>query len=283
MSWFIIEATDKNFNEAVLGNSHKGPVLVNYWAEKAGPCLRLWPVLEKLANDYAGKFLLVNVDTDKQRALADRYGISSVPTVKLFINGEVVEQIHGYDSATGFKKILDKYLARESDLELAQAVADYQQGNTEKAFTSMDKLVLIDPQNDRILLTYAKLLMREEDYAQAYQLLEKASLQEESEEAVVLMTNAIFLATRQQAEPLENINDYLKQNNNDCDRLFTLCSYKMMSSEFTEVMEILLHIIKLDKYWNNQIPGLCMRGLFIMLGKEDKRVQIFRQRLLENI
>ncbi len=283
MSQFIIEATDKNFNEAVLGNSHKGPVLVNYWAENAGPCLRLWPVLEKLANDYAGEFLLVNVDTKKQRALADRDGISSVPTVKLFINGEVVEQVHGYDSAAGFKKILDKYLARESDRDLAQAVADYQQGSIKKAFSAMDKLVILDPQNDRILLTYAKLLMREEAYAQACQLLEKTPLQKESDEAVVLMTNAIFLSTQQQAEPLKEINHYLKQNNNDCDRLFTLCSYKMMSSEFSEVMEILLHIIKLDKYWNNQVPSLCMRGLFIMLGKEDKRVQIFRQRLLENI
>ncbi len=283
MSQFIIEATDKNFTEAVLGNSHKGPVLVNYWAENAGPCMRLWPVLEKLANDYAGKFLLVNVDTKKQHALADRYGVSSVPTVKLFINGAVVEQIHGYDSATGFKKMLDKYLVRESDRELAQAVSDYQRGNIKKAFAVMEKLILIDPQNDRILLTHAKLLMREEAYVQAYQLLEKTPLQKESEEAVVLMTNAIFLATRQQAEPLEKINLYLKQNNNDCDRLFTLCSYKMMSSDFSEVMEVLLHIIKLDKYWNNQVSSLCMRGLFIMLGKEDKRVQIFRQRLLENL
>ncbi|HHO59295.1 MAG TPA: co-chaperone YbbN, partial [Thiotrichales bacterium] len=96
MSRFIIEATQDNFNEAVLSNSHKGPVLVNYWADNAGPCLRLWPVLEKLANDYAGQFLLVNVDTNDQRQLAQEYGVNSVPTVKLFVNGEVVEQVHGY-------------------------------------------------------------------------------------------------------------------------------------------------------------------------------------------
>jgi putative thioredoxin len=60
MSSYIIDVTSENFSDAVLSNSHKGPVMVNYWAENAGPCLRLWPVLEKLANDYNGQFLLAN-------------------------------------------------------------------------------------------------------------------------------------------------------------------------------------------------------------------------------
>lgn len=142
MSSFIIDVTGDNFNEAVLSNSHKGPVMVNYWAENAGPCLRLWPVLEKLANVYEGQFLLVNIDTSKEKRLAQEYGVNSVPTVKLFINGEVIDQIHGYDSPDSFRKMLDKYLARESDRELAAAVADYQSGNKQAAFEQLNKLVL---------------------------------------------------------------------------------------------------------------------------------------------
>ncbi len=94
MSSYIIDVTSENFSDAVLSNSHKGPVMVNYWAEDAGPCLRLWPVLEKLANDYNGQFLLANIDTKKEKQLTHEYGVNSVPTVKLFINGEVIDQIH---------------------------------------------------------------------------------------------------------------------------------------------------------------------------------------------
>ena len=58
MNNYILDVSGDDFNEAVLNNSYKGPVMVNYWADNAGPCLRLWPVLEKLANDYNGQFLL---------------------------------------------------------------------------------------------------------------------------------------------------------------------------------------------------------------------------------
>lgn len=281
MSDYILDVTAKNFNDAVLSNSHKGPVMVNYWAENAGPCLRLWPVLEKLANDYKGQFLLVNIDTSKDKQLAFDYGINSVPTVKLFINGEVVDQIHGYDSADSFKKMLDKHLARESDKDLAAAVSLYQNGHKQAAFDQLNKLIIIDPENSRIQLTFAKLLMKEEAYEQAYDLLEKTPLKSESEEAVVLMTNALFLSTAQKASGLEDIQQQLKDRPEDLTILFQLCSHQMMQSKFTEAMDILLQIIKLDYVWRDGIASLCLRGLFIMLGKDNPDVVKYRQKLID--
>ena len=281
MSDYILDVTAKNFNDAVLSNSHKGPVMVNYWAENAGPCLRLWPVLEKLANDYKGQFLLVNIDTNKDKQLAFDYGINSVPTVKLFINGEVVDQIHGYDSADSFKKMLDKHLARESDKDLAAAVSLYQNGHKQAAFDQLNKLIIIDPENSRIQLTFAKLLMKEEAYEQAYDLLEKTPLKSESEEAVVLMTNALFLSTAQKASGLEDIQQQLKDRPEDLTILFQLCSHQMMQSKFTEAMDILLQIIKLDYVWRDGIASLCLRGLFIMLGKDNPDVVKYRQKLID--
>ena len=281
MSSYIIDVTSENFNDAVLSNSHKGPVMVNYWAENAGPCLRLWPVLEKLANEYNGQFLLVNIDTSKEKRLAQDYGVNSVPTVKLFINGEVIDQIHGYDSPDSFKKMLDKYLARESDKALADAVAEYQNGNKEIAFEQLGKLVFIDPENNRILLTLAKLLMKEELYDQAYALLEKTPLKNEDEEAVVLMTNALFLSTVQQSAEPDELEKQLKDNPDDKDILFSICSQQMMQSKFAEAMDILLKIIKLDYTWRDGIASLCLRGLFIMLGKDNPIVVEYRQKLID--
>jgi putative thioredoxin len=281
MSSYIIDVTSENFSDAVLSNSHKGPVMVNYWAENAGPCLRLWPVLEKLANDYNGQFLLANVDTSKEKQLAHDYGVNSVPTVKLFINGEVIDQIHGYDSPDSFKKMLDKYLARESDRELADAVAKYQSGDKESAFDQLNKLVFIDPENSRILLTFAKLLIKEEAFDQAYNLLEKTPLKNESEEAVVLMTNALFLSTMQESAGLESLEIQLEDKPDDPAILFQLCSQHMMQSHFSEAMDLLLRIIKIGTTWRNGIASLCLRGLFIMLGKENPAVIEYRQKLID--
>jgi len=281
MKNFILDVTRDNFNEAVLSNSHKGPVLVNYWAENAGPCLRLWPVLEKLANDYNGQFLLVNIDTNSEKQLAHDYGINSVPTVKLYVNGEVVDQIHGYDSPGSFRKMLDKYLARQSDKELAAAVALYQAGDKQAAFEQLHKLVFIDPENSRIQLTLAKLLIREEQYQQAYALLEKTPLKTESDEALVLMTNALFLSTVQTAGKPEDLERQLEKTPDDLDVLFQLCSHKMMQSKFSEAMDILLKIIRVDFAWRNGIASLCLRGLFVMLGKDDPMVVDYRKKLID--
>ncbi len=281
MSAFIIDVTSANFADAVLSNSHKGPVMVNYWAENAGPCLRLWPVLEKLANDYGGQFLLANIDTNKEKQLAHDCGVNSVPTVKLYINGEVIDQIHGYDSPDSFKKMLDKYLARESDKDLAAAVAKYQAGNKEEAFEQLNKLIFVDPENSRIQLTFAKLLMKEEAYEQAYQLLEKTPLKSESEEAVVLMSNALFLATVQDAVEPDELLMLLEDKPEDLTLLFQSCSQKMMQSNFTEAMDTLLQIIKIDYAWRDGIASLCMRGLFIMLGKDNPDVIKYRQKLID--
>lgn len=281
MSPFIIDASRDNFNDAVLSNSHKGPVMVNYWAESAGPCLRLWPVLEKLAKDYNGQFLLVNVDTSKEKQLAHDYGINSVPTVKLYINGEVVDQVHGYDSPDSFKKMLNKYLARESDKELSAAVAQYQLGHKDQAFEQLNKLVIIDPENTRIQLAYAKLLIKEEAYEQAYALLEKTPLRSESDEAVVLMTNAYFLATQKKADDVASLEKRLEKQPENLTLLFELCSHKMMQSQFKEAMDLLLLIIKKDISWNNAVASLCLRGLFIMLGKANPLVIEYRRKLID--
>jgi putative thioredoxin len=281
MSNYILDVTRENFNEAVLSNSHKGPVLVNYWAENAGPCLRLWPVLEKLANDYNGQFLLVNIDTSKEKQLAHDYGINSVPTVKLFINGEVAEQIHGYDSPDSFRKMLDKYVARESDKELAAAVAVYQSGDKQSAFEQLNRLIFVDPANSRIQLTFAKLLMREEEYEQAYALLEKTPLKTESDEALVLMTNAMFLSTMQKAGELNDLEKQLEDKPEDMEVLFQLCSHKMMQSQFTAAMDILLKMIRLDYAWRNGVASLCLRGLFVMLGKDNPIVIEYRKKLID--
>ena len=281
LSPYIIDAGRSNFEDAVLKNSQKGPVLVNYWKEGAGPCLRLWPVLEKLANDYAGKFLLVNISTDEDNQLARDYGVNSVPTVKLFVKGSVVDQIHGAESEQSFRIMLDRYVARDSDVELAQAVQLYQQGDIEQTFSMLDKLVLLDPDNSRIQISYAKLLIREQRYQQAYELLEKGSLKNENDEAGLLMANAYFLKTAAASADAKTLLQALDSNPDDLDLWLQLASQHMMHSEYREAMEALLKVIEKDRRYDNGIAGFCLRTIFTLLGDENELVKEFRQRVLE--
>ena len=101
----VQEFTDANFDQEVLQSSQ--PVLVDFWAEWCMPCKMLGPTIDKLAKDYAGKVKVGKVDTDANRDVSMRFGISAIPTVILFKNGQVAQKFVGLRQEKDFKEVLD--------------------------------------------------------------------------------------------------------------------------------------------------------------------------------
>ena len=105
----IITATEANFDDEVLRSST--PVLVDFWAEWCGPCKMLTPVLEELATEYDGKVRIAKVNIDDHQNLAAQYRITAIPTLLVFKNGQVTEQMVGAKSKRDLKASLDKAAA----------------------------------------------------------------------------------------------------------------------------------------------------------------------------
>lgn len=106
----IIDVNEHDFSERVLAASSTTPVLVDFWAEWCPPCRALTPVLERLANHYAGRFVLAKVDADENMKLAGRYKLRGFPTAILFVNGEAVDQFSGAKPPTFVSEFLDRHL-----------------------------------------------------------------------------------------------------------------------------------------------------------------------------
>ncbi len=102
-----LKFTDESFEEEVL-NADK-PVLVDFWAEWCGPCRMVGPVVDELAGEYEGKAKIGKVDVDNNQ-IATEYGVRSIPTLLIFKNGEVVDQIVGAVPKAQLKKQLDAQL-----------------------------------------------------------------------------------------------------------------------------------------------------------------------------
>jgi thioredoxin 1 len=104
----IVEVTDANFDADVLKS--ETPVLVDFWATWCGPCRAIAPIVEELAGEYQGKVKVGKMDVDRNGATPMRYKVTGIPTLLVFKNGQVVEQLVGYRSKEDIQKALDKHV-----------------------------------------------------------------------------------------------------------------------------------------------------------------------------
>lgn len=105
-----MDVTDNYFDEKVLKQSKTIPVVVDFWAEWCMPCRMLKPVLEKLAVEYKGKFILAKVNVEEAPKISNKLNISSIPCVKMFKHGKVIDEFTGSRPESSVKQWLDKNL-----------------------------------------------------------------------------------------------------------------------------------------------------------------------------
>ncbi len=104
----IVEINDDNFDRDVLKSDK--PVLIDFWAAWCGPCKALAPIVDEVANSYSGKVKFGKMDVDRNSATPQRYGIRGIPTLLIFKDGKVQEQIVGYVPKETIEKALNKYV-----------------------------------------------------------------------------------------------------------------------------------------------------------------------------
>jgi putative thioredoxin len=122
MSW-IREVTDEEFQKEVVDRSHEVPVLVDFWAAWCGPCRVLGPILERLANEAQGKFVLAKIDVDRSPRHAQAFGVRGIPTVIAFRNGAMVAEFSGALPEESVREFLRRLLPSEADALVARAEA----------------------------------------------------------------------------------------------------------------------------------------------------------------
>jgi len=273
------DVTRDTFAAEVLERSRQHPVLVDFWAAWCGPCKMLMPVLAKLAEEYQGKFFLAKVNSDEQQELASQYGIRSLPTVKLFVNGEAVDEFMGVQPESTIRALLDRHIPRESDGLIRQAIAAAQTGDIDGALAIMQQAMTLDPANDRVKLELARFLTHLKRVDEAEQVLNAASAEaRSSDQAGSLRAQFEFARIANNARPAEALKHAITDNPKDSAARYELAAQQVLARQYEPALEQLLEIVRSDRKWNDDAGRKAMISVFNLLGN-IALVALYRRKL----
>src|SRR5882724_9340247 len=169
---WIMDGTEQNFESEVLARSNELLVVVDFWAPWCAPCRELGPVLERLATDNAGQFLLVKVDVDQQPGLAQAFGVRSIPHVFALRNGQLVDQFTGALPEDQVRQWLEQFQPSPVELLLKEA-RKLEQEDSAAAEEKYREALELAPQEDRIRIELARLLLKQHRNADAREIISK--------------------------------------------------------------------------------------------------------------
>ncbi len=278
----VFDGTMENFGQLVLENSMKGMVLVNYWTPKAGPCFKLWQVLEQLSEEYQGRFLLVNINTETQRQLVKQSGITSVPTVKIYRKGTVVDSIHGAQSAHSMRAAIDKHLPTPPHPAKLEAMQAYEAQRVDDALRILADASAATPGDYSLPAMAMKLLFRQRRFADITHYYNDLSPDAQGDSDIKhLVIHAELLRLADEAPPQEELDRHLRDHPTDFAALLGRAGVALVQNDFEYALECLFYVFQHQRDYQNGFAHKAMLSLFALLGQDHPVSQGFRQRMRE--
>ena len=280
MTQYAFDVSLEEFESKVLQPSLQVPVVVDFWAPWCGPCQTLKPMLERLAEEYKGRFLLAKVNSDENPELAGHFGVRSIPSIKVVFQGQLVDEFNGALPEGQVRQFLDRIAlpAGEAEENLREsAAALLAEGKPEEALAKLVEASQTNPQDQAVQLDAIEVLMQLGRYDEAAQLL-AGEYKDEPDRATALRARLALAQGAADTAPLEA---RLADNPDDHAARLELAKAYAAQSRFREALEAALEVVRRDRFFDEGAGRKTLLQFFAALTGEqyDDLVREFRRKL----
>lgn len=276
---WVIETSDADFERDVIVGSQKQPVVVDFWAQWCGPCRMLGPVLEKLAEESQGQFVLAKAEVERNQQVAAAWGVSSIPAVFGVRGGQVVDQFIGVLPEPQLREWLARLQPSPAE-KLAAEAAELESRDPAAAEAKLREALTLAPKQDSLKLTLARLLLAQDRAQESEVLLQELAdrgyLEPEAEE---LQAELALRRMASESGGVERARAAVAAAPRDFQAKWKLAQALAGERKYEEALQQSLELVQLDRRGLGEPARELMVELFRVLGPDNELKTTYRRKL----
>ena len=275
----VVDIDQNNAQQYLIDESFNRPVVVDFWADWCAPCKQLMPLLEKLADEYAGAFLLAKINADEQQAISQQLGVRSLPTVMVFKDGQPVDGFAGDQPETAVREMLQKHLPSPWDAKTAEATELLDQGDTSGALALLraaweESNKLLD-----ITLAYAGALVEANRLDEAEEVLNEVRWVDRDALHEQLMAQIELKREAGKSPEIEALESELVSDESNHSVRVKLAVQLTTGAHYRDALEHLLVVLRADRDWNDGEAKQLYLDTIASIGKGDPLAAEYQRKL----
>lgn len=279
---YVFEVNQKTFEQTILFNSHKIPVIVEFMGVWSGPCVAMDLVFSSLAREFAGQFIFARVDIDEQTELGKQYKIENVPTLLVFKDGKQIRREVGELKENDARALLkDLGIFNHADLMREQAREKHLGGDTAGAILQLTEAIKAEPSNTRVAMDMVQIFIDMSDIEQARSLYERLPASaHETDMGKALNRQLTFARLAADTPDIETLQSRLAVNADDADAHFDLALHMITLHQYNEAADHLFAILQQQAdYRDGAAREMIITISNMMASVDNELAQDIRRRL----
>jgi putative thioredoxin len=276
---YVVTVTMENARDVLIEESFQRPVVVDFWADWCAPCKTLMPLLEKLAAEYAGQFLLAKVNCDEQQQIAGQFGVRSLPTVMVMRDGQPVDGFAGAQPESAIRQLLEKYLPKPWDILLQQAAQLQADGDNAGALPLLRRAVEESRQRPDIAIALAAALVQANRLDEAQEVLDKIKLAHRDKSWQQIVAQIELQREAAKTPEVRALETALATDPDNLDTAYQLALQHSQNQNYRDALELLIGVLRKQRDFKDGAAKRTLLDMLAVLGKGDPLAAEYQRKL----